>query len=100
MQDPLVLGAAAGGAAELLDAIIRDGLVQVVFQPIVYLATGGLVGYEALVRGPSDSLLYSPVALFEQAAQCGVLAQLDRVCIGAVLQEFARQQLPVRCLSM
>ncbi|MEQ6290381.1 GGDEF domain-containing protein [Vogesella sp. GCM10023246] len=94
MQDPLVLGAAAGGAADLLDAIIRDGLVQVVFQPIVYLATGGLVGYEALVRGPSDSLLYSPVALFEQAAQCGVLAQLDRVCIGAVLREFARQQLP------
>ncbi|WP_174874335.1 GGDEF domain-containing protein [Vogesella oryzae] len=95
MQDLLVpAGVVPDDAAELLDAIIRDGLVQVVFQPIVYLATGGLVGYEALVRGPSDSLLYSPVALFGQAELLGVSAQLDRVCIGAVLREFARQQLP------
>lgn len=78
----------------LLERIIREGAVQVVFQPIVYLFTGELVGYEALVRGPSDSILHSPVALFAHAAEAGLSAVLDQVCIAAVLREFGRQQLP------
>jgi len=78
----------------LLERIIHEGLVQVVFQPIVYLASGELVGYEALVRGPSDSILHSPVALFAHAAEAGLSAVLDQVCIAAVLREFGRQQLP------
>jgi EAL domain-containing protein (putative c-di-GMP-specific phosphodiesterase class I) len=75
----------------LLEKIIREGLVQVVFQPIVYLASGELVGYEALVRGPSDSILHSPVALFAHAAEAGLSAVLDQVCMAVVLREFARQ---------
>lgn len=78
----------------LLERIIHEGLVQVVFQPIVYLSSGELVGYEALVRGPSDSILHSPVALFAHAAEAGLSAVLDQVCMAAVLREFGRQQLP------
>lgn len=78
----------------LLDQIIRHGLVQVVFQPIVQLADGELYGYEALVRGPSDSILHSPVMLFEQAARSGLSGVLDQVCIAAILREFARLELP------
>jgi EAL domain-containing protein (putative c-di-GMP-specific phosphodiesterase class I)/GGDEF domain-containing protein len=78
----------------LLERIIHEGLVQVVFQPIVYLSSGELVGYEALVRGPSDSILHSPVALFAHAAEAGLSAVLDQVCMAAVLREYARQQLP------
>lgn len=78
----------------LLERIIREGLVQVVFQPIVYLASGELLGYEALVRGPSDSILHSPVALFAHAAEAGLSAVLDQVCMAVVVREFARQQLP------
>lgn len=78
----------------LLARILQDRLIQVVFQPIVYLGSGGLVGYEALVRGPSNTLLYSPVALFEHAARQGLQGELDRACVEAVLNEFARQQLP------
>ncbi|SCK28981.1 GGDEF domain-containing protein [Vogesella sp. LIG4] len=92
VSDPL--STVAADPAALLERIVCGQLVQVVFQPIVYLGTGGLVGYEALVRGPSDSLLYSPVALFEQAAQSGMLAALDRMCVTVVLREFARRHLP------
>ncbi len=77
-----------------LEQIIRQGLVQVVFQPIVQLADGALYGYEALVRGPSGSILHSPVMLFEQAARAGLSGVLDQVCIAAILRQFARSQLP------
>ena len=78
----------------LLESIIRHGDVQVVFQPIVQLGDGGLCGFEALVRGPSDSILHSPVMLFEQAALAGLSGVLDQVCIAAVLREFSRRKLP------
>lgn len=78
----------------LLEQIIRHGQVQVVFQPIVHLGDGELYGFEALVRGPSDSILHSPVMLFEEATRCGMSGVLDLVCIAAILREFSQRKLP------
>ncbi|GAB7540742.1 EAL domain-containing protein [Cupriavidus sp. 8B] len=41
--------------------------LHAVFQPIVLLGTGQVLGYEALVRGPADSPLAMPDALFRLA---------------------------------
>src|SRR5438477_12647422 len=73
---------------------LRPGLVTPVFQPIVDL-TGvchEVVAVEALARGPADSPLETPAALFLQARKGGVVAQLDRLCIEAALD--AAQMLP------
>ena len=50
------------------------------FQPIVHLATGHVVGHEALSRGPAGTDLESPAALFAAARRAGLLAELDEVC--------------------
>ena len=54
--------------------------LNVLFQPIVDMPAGEVFGYEALIRGPSDSLLHSPLNLFESATECGLLSELDHLC--------------------
>ncbi|RMS65686.1 hypothetical protein ALP65_04434, partial [Pseudomonas aeruginosa] len=47
-----------------LDSILAHGDLHCLFQPILSLSERRLVGYEALTRGPSNSPLHSPLALF------------------------------------
>jgi EAL domain-containing protein (putative c-di-GMP-specific phosphodiesterase class I) len=54
--------------------------VDTVFGPLVHLSTGEVVGYEALVRGPSASLVESPLALLSAARAVGRLEELDWLC--------------------
>ena len=58
---------------------LKRGLISV-FQPVVSLPDGALVGYEALARWPSQPGVY-PQTVFEQAGSSGCLDQLDRWCI-------------------
>lgn len=57
--------------------VIDRGLVCSVYQPIVELESGAVVGYEALARGPHGSVLESPGQLFSAAIEAGRLADLD-----------------------
>ena len=67
-----------------------DGGIRAVYQPIVVLATGETVGYEALARGPAESALESPGALFARADREGLIGELDRACrLAAVRGAFA-----------
>ncbi len=54
--------------------------VHAVYQPVVDLDTRRVVGYEALARGPRDSPLHTPDALFAAARDQGVLVELDWAC--------------------
>ena len=47
-----------------LDQILAHGDLHSLFQPIIALADRRILGYEALTRGPSNSPLHSPIALF------------------------------------
>ncbi|HHV55436.1 MAG TPA: EAL domain-containing protein [Firmicutes bacterium] len=49
------------------------------FQPVVSLAEGRVIGYEALTRGPSGTVLESPRVLFSLARRAGLLLELDRL---------------------
>ena len=62
---------------ETLDDILAKRRLTSFFQPIVNLSEGAIHGFEALIRGPSDSPLHSPVALFEVAERRGRLVDLD-----------------------
>jgi EAL domain-containing protein (putative c-di-GMP-specific phosphodiesterase class I) len=76
--------------AQLLDH--RD--VHVVFQPVVDLRSGEIVGVEALARGPQASPFATPGALFAAARQSGRVAELDWVCRAAAFRVFLEADLP------
>jgi EAL domain-containing protein (putative c-di-GMP-specific phosphodiesterase class I) len=69
-----------------LDEVLRRGAVRAVYQPIVDLASGAPVGYEALARGPVGTSLERPDALFAAARAAGRLGQLDWACRAAALR--------------
>jgi diguanylate cyclase (GGDEF)-like protein len=59
--------------------------VTPVFQPIVDLRSGRIVGYEALARFPAQDAR-TPDAFFNQAARCGLGPQLEAVAVAAALK--------------
>jgi len=58
--------------------VIERMELRPVFQPVVELEGGAVVGYEALIRGPAGTPLEFPTELFEAARQAGRLVDLDR----------------------
>jgi EAL domain-containing protein (putative c-di-GMP-specific phosphodiesterase class I)/GGDEF domain-containing protein/CBS domain-containing protein len=75
-----------------LSNIIRAADIRTVFQPIISLRDGSILGYEALSRGPAGSPLENPDALFSVAADCGKLWELDLLCRSKALETAYRSQ--------
>jgi EAL domain-containing protein (putative c-di-GMP-specific phosphodiesterase class I) len=63
-----------------LHDIVDRRAVTTVFQPLVDIATGRVLGYEALSRGPAGSRYESPALLFAAARTAGRDGELDWVC--------------------
>lgn len=76
-----------------LAQIIKEESLTAVFQPIYATDKCELYGYEALIRGPSDSPLASPQMLFDTALECGLLSQLELVCRKISIARFAQLEL-------
>ncbi|CAM5190483.1 hypothetical protein [Alishewanella longhuensis] len=72
-----------------LQHIIQQRALQPLFQPILSLADAKVIGYEALIRGPSDSPLHSPLQLFKTAVACKSLEQLEMLCRELSIEAFA-----------
>lgn len=79
---------------EVLLTILDKRALHPLFQPIMDLQHGHLIGYEGLVRGPSDSELHLPQALFRAAERSNLLVRLESLCIDVVITEFLRTELP------
>ena len=60
--------------------------IEAVYQPIVDLRDGSVVGYEALARGRNGHAGTSPEALFAAARAHGRVAELDRACREAAVE--------------
>ncbi|MBU2893117.1 GGDEF domain-containing protein [Colwellia sp. D2M02] len=60
--------------------IIQRQQLTAFFQPIYATNANDVYGYEALIRGPSDSPLHNPQALFDAAFEFGLLSELELVC--------------------
>lgn len=67
-------------AAPRIPGLIAEGGLSSLFQPIVHLDSGSVVGYEALARGPAGTALEMPAALFAAARSEGTGGELDRAC--------------------
>ncbi|ROL66823.1 diguanylate phosphodiesterase [Pseudomonas protegens] len=77
-----------------LSSILAQSGLHSLFQPIISLSQRRILGYEALSRGPSNSPLHSPVALFAVARQAGRLSELEIACRHSACKRFSEQQLP------
>jgi EAL domain-containing protein (putative c-di-GMP-specific phosphodiesterase class I) len=89
MRTPTAPSVSPDVAAEL-DRVVDARAVQAVFQPLVDLDSGEVLGYEALARGPAGSPLESPAALFAAAYGRGRVAELDWVCRAAAFDAASR----------
>lgn len=77
-----------------LDNIIKNQKLTVYFQPIVANKQACNFGYEALIRGPINSPLFSPVELFKQATEQGRLVELELLCRELSIIQFKKLRLP------
>ncbi len=73
--------------------VIEHRRLGVLFQPIIDLANGHIIGYEGQIRGPSDDLLHSPVRLHRIAQQAGRLLDLENLCCQLTIDSFAELKL-------
>ncbi|OXH86089.1 hypothetical protein CA831_25140, partial [Burkholderia multivorans] len=85
MPAPPPASAAAGSTSRL----IADRALAAVFQPIVDLGSGTVIGYEGLIRGPHGTDLEPPAALFAQAAREGETIALEQAAALTCLDAFA-----------
>ncbi|MBB5200313.1 EAL domain-containing protein (putative c-di-GMP-specific phosphodiesterase class I)/GGDEF domain-containing protein [Glaciimonas immobilis] len=79
--------------AHLQEILVKRQL-SAIFQPIAGMQSGVILGYEGLIRGPSDSLLHSPMSLFKVAKENNFTVELEHLCRRVVLERFAELQLP------
>lgn len=80
--------------AQELKRLILQRELRVLFQPILDTRTHRPLGYEALVRGPVDSMLHGATALFETARITNMLAELEYLCRELAIREFVHHALP------
>ncbi len=72
----------------LLAEIIEHGLLHAVYQPIIAMRSGDIVGYEGLIRGPIESPLHMPGWLFKTAKRNGLTGVIERLSREIVAQTF------------
>lgn len=70
-------------------SLIAARALTAVFQPIVDIGTGAIIGYEGLIRGPAGSPLEPPAALFAQAAREGASIALEHAAAAVCIEAFA-----------
>lgn len=70
-----------------LKTILEQSDIRIVFQPVVSLSSGEIIGYEALTRGPMGSMLERPDALFSTAAAFDLVWELEYLCRRTALEK-------------
>jgi EAL domain-containing protein (putative c-di-GMP-specific phosphodiesterase class I) len=76
------------------NTVMAARAIHCVYQPIVSLADGAIVGYEALARGPAGTTWSTPEALVGYAERIGRLPELDWICRAAACRGALAANLP------
>ncbi len=71
-----------------LENIIIQKKIKCVYQPIVSLFSGKILGFEALSRGPNNSFYANPSNLFSYADKYKMLYQLEKVAREVAIENF------------
>ncbi|WAI81326.1 MULTISPECIES: EAL domain-containing protein [Achromobacter] len=86
-RTPLTLSGDAPATVGLA-GILQDRLLRPRFQPVVDLSHTRIYGHESLIRGPADTALHFPDALFAEARRRGLHPQLELASFRAGAQGF------------
>ena len=78
----------------LLDRMIEEQSLGSEFQPVVDLASGSVVGYKAIARGPAGSIVERPSGLLTHALASGLVDRLDWMFRCAAFDAFAAAAMP------
>jgi diguanylate cyclase (GGDEF)-like protein len=79
--------------------VVTDRLVRPVYQPIVDLTNGRVIGFEGLSRPTAESGFADPGSMFSAAEAVGRTVELDLSCLHAVVAG-ARQMAPEQMLTI
>ncbi|NTV89225.1 MAG: EAL domain-containing protein, partial [Clostridiales bacterium] len=79
---------------ELFMEILKNGDIKTLFQPIISLKDGSILGYEALSRGPGNSVFENPERLFDFARMYGRLWELELLCRFKALENISKFNIP------
>jgi EAL domain-containing protein (putative c-di-GMP-specific phosphodiesterase class I) len=80
----------------LLLRILEQRELKAVFQPIVHLSKNEIYSHEGLIRGPVDTTLHSPLALFESARKHNLGFEMEHLSRQIVLESFAASTNPYK----
>jgi len=75
---------------ERLKALLSARRLRAVFQPIVGVTSGEVLGHEALIRGPAGHELEMPDELFAVAREGDLLLELESLCVETVFSSLPR----------
>jgi EAL domain-containing protein (putative c-di-GMP-specific phosphodiesterase class I) len=90
------------GSEELAAAVVKVAVerrLRAVFQPVVDMITGEILGYEGLIRPTDGSPFSNPGAMFEAADAVGRTVELDAACFD-VVAEAARAIAPDKIINL
>lgn len=73
--------------------VLNEGLITTVFQPIISLRDGSILGFESLSRGPKGSLMESPNNLFDLAKVYNKLWELEFLCRIKALENYSKNDM-------
>jgi len=79
---------------EALDIIITNKQIRTVFQPIVSLRDGYVLGHEALSRITGESKIKNPEMLFNLAGEYNKLWDLELLCRTTALEAAYKFMVP------
>jgi len=78
--------AVAPEAARAVAEVIAHELLTPVYQPILSIPDGALLGYEGLIRPTPPSPFANPLALFAAAEASGRVVTLDLACVEVIVR--------------
>ncbi|MGG3564108.1 EAL domain-containing protein [Neobacillus rhizosphaerae] len=88
----------------LMKRIISKKDIKLLAQPIIDVATKEVRAWEMLTRGPTGSVLESPLPLFSVARQTGLLYDLEMIVLEKVLEQIkaakCRKDIFVNCTPL
>ena len=74
--------------------VLENGQIKTLFQPIISLKDGSVLGFEALSRGPKNTTLENPGVLFDLARVYGKLWELEFLCRIKALEKASQYDQP------
>jgi len=73
-----------------VESILAQKNLLPLFQPIVDIKQARVFAHEALIRGPVESKLHSPIALFNAASLCGLNIEMEYAAREVIFNEYGR----------